>query len=258
MSNEAQKAKYKCIVISDVHLGSKWSAAREATQFIKENSCEVLILCGDIIDGWAIQRSSKQRWKREHTNFMKAILDISHQTRVVYLRGNHDDFLDRVLPIKFINIELERDMIYESMGKRYYVLHGDIFDKVTSNMRWLAKLGDIGYSFLLWYNKIYNFYRARRGLPYFSIAEKIKHKVKDSVSDVGKFEEDLVDVARMRECDGVICGHIHRPEIKRIDKITYLNSGDWVESLSALVESHEGEWSIVRFGPRLEDNEQEL
>ena len=155
MSKEEAK-NYKTIVISDLHLGSKWSKAKEATDFLKKNSCETLILCGDIIDGWALMRSKKNKWKRRHTNFFKAILDIQHTTKIIYIRGNHDDFMDSVLPLKFANIELVRSYIHTSGDKKYYVIHGDIFDKITSRYSWLAKLGDIGYSMLLRINDSYN------------------------------------------------------------------------------------------------------
>ncbi len=246
-STETQK-HYRTIVLSDVHLGSKWSKTKEASRFLKKNSCETLILCGDIIDGWAILRGKKMKWKRSHTNFMKVLLDLSHNTRIVYVRGNHDDFLDRIIPINFLNISIVRDWVYTSGGKRYYVLHGDVFDRVTSSMSWLAKVGDVGYSMLLWLNKTYNHRRIRKGLPYYSIASDIKQKVKASVSYISDFERHVVDIARKKECDGVICGHIHKPEVTQIEGVTYLNAGDWIESLSALTEDFDGNWEIYRAG----------
>jgi UDP-2,3-diacylglucosamine pyrophosphatase LpxH len=237
---------YRTIVLSDVHLGSKWSKTKEATLFLKHNSCETLILAGDIIDGWAIMRGRKVKWSRRHTNFIKALLDISHTTRIVYVRGNHDDFMDRILPVEFLGMSIVRDFVYESGGRRYFVLHGDVFDRVTSNMKWLAKLGDVGYSALLWANGIYNRRRRRRGKPYFSLAREVKKQVKASVSYLGDFERHLVDIARRRECDGVICGHIHHPEVRNVEGILYLNAGDWIESLSALTEDFDGNWKIHR------------
>lgn len=238
--------RYKTIVLSDIHLGSKWSKTKEVTKFLKNNSCQTLILCGDIIDGWAILRGKKAKWKRRHTNFMKVLLDISHDTNIIYVRGNHDDFLDRITPIKFLNISIVKDYIYTSEGKKFYVLHGDVFDKVTSSMSWLAKVGDVGYSLLLWVNKLYNHRRIKRGLPYYSIAREIKNKVKASISYISDFEKHIVDIADKKGCTGVICGHIHHPEIKQFGHITYLNSGDWIESLSALTEDFDGKWSIFR------------
>ena len=237
---------YRTIVLSDVHLGSKWSKTKEASRFLKNNSCETLILCGDIIDGWAILRGKKMKWKRSHTNFMKVLLDISRQTRIIYVRGNHDDFLDRIIPVNFLNISIVRDYIHNSGDKRYFVLHGDVFDRVTSSMKWLAKAGDVGYSMLLWFNRTYNHRRILKGLPYYSIAGEIKQKVKASVSYISDFERHVADMARKKDCDGVICGHIHHPEVSEIDGIIYLNAGDWIESLSALTEDYDGNWKIYR------------
>ena len=235
---------YRTIVLSDIHLGSKWSRAREATRFLKDNTCETLILCGDIIDGWAIMRGKKMKWRRRHTNFIKTLLDISHTTRIVYVRGNHDDFLDRIIPVNFLGMSIVRDFVYESGGRRYFVLHGDVFDGVTSRFGWLARLGDVGYSALLRLNGIYNRRRVLRGLPYRSIAGEVKRKVKASVSYISDFERHIVSIARRRECDGVICGHIHHPEVRNVEGILYLNAGDWIESLSALTEDFEGNWKI--------------
>lgn len=245
MSSEEEISKrYKTIVMSDIHLGSKWSKTKEAASFIRRNSCETLILCGDIIDGWAIMRGRGIKWQKRHTNFIKALLDIAHDTRIVYIRGNHDDFLDRVIPINFLNMEIVNDIIYESNGKRYFVLHGDIFDSITTKMSWLSKIGDVGYHTLLNFNRLYNRYRVRRGLPYRSIARDIKSKVKASLSYIDNFEGQIADIARTKGCDGVICGHIHHPDIKEVHGVEYLNAGDWVESLSALLEDHSGRWSI--------------
>ncbi|MFI3324352.1 MAG: UDP-2,3-diacylglucosamine diphosphatase [Rikenellaceae bacterium] len=244
--------KYKTVVVSDVHLGSKWSKATAATQFLQENSCERLILCGDIIDGWAIMRGSKTKWKREHTDFVKAVLDISLDTHVIYIRGNHDDFLDRMVPLVFANIEVLNDYTLLSGNKCYFVLHGDIFDNVTTSAKWLSKAGDVGYSLLLKFNRIYNFIRIKRGLPHVSFASNIKQRVKKSVSKISNFEQNLVDLTRSKHCGGVICGHIHHPEIKDMDGVLYLNAGDWIESCSALVEDFDGNWSLKFVEPKEE------
>jgi UDP-2,3-diacylglucosamine pyrophosphatase LpxH len=232
---------YKTIVISDVHLGTKGSKAKELIRFLKINTAETLILNGDIIDGWQLKKSGE--WKRKHTRFMS-----EHQTDVIYLRGNHDDFLDQFIPLTIGKLKLVREWIYDSPnGKKYLIIHGDIFDSITSQMAWLAKLGDIGYTFLLWLNRIYNEYRAKKGLPYYSLSAAIKAKVKSAVSYISDYEEKLVEYAKAKDCKGIICGHIHQPAIKMYGDIEYLNSGDWVESLSALVEDFNGEWSLLYF-----------
>lgn len=242
-----QKKHHKTIVLSDIHLGSKWSKAKEATKYLKENTCDTLILCGDIIDGWQLMRGKKAKWKKRHSNFIKLLLDIQHDTKIIYLRGNHDDFLDRILPLQFQNIKIVKDYIHTSNGKRFYVIHGDVFDMVTSRYSWLSKIGDVGYTLLMWVNKYYNNRRLKKGLPYYSLSREVKKRVKASVSYISDYEKHIVEIARKKKCDGVICGHIHHPEKAYYDEILYLNSGDWVESLSALTEDYEGNWEVVMY-----------
>jgi UDP-2,3-diacylglucosamine pyrophosphatase LpxH len=238
---------YKTIVISDVHLGAQESKAKELVRFLKRHSCDKLILNGDIIDGWQLRRSGK--WKKKHTRFFRVVLKMieKYNTEVIYVRGNHDDFLDNVLPFAIGKLSIVKEHIHESQGKKFWVVHGDIFDSITTNMKWLAKLGDVGYTLLLWINKIYNNYRVKRGLPYYSLSKEIKAKVKSAVSYISDYEKQLVDLARKRHYQGVICGHIHTPAIEHYDDILYLNSGDWVESLTALVEDEEGNWKIIHY-----------
>jgi UDP-2,3-diacylglucosamine pyrophosphatase LpxH len=245
------KNTYKTIVLSDVHLGTSGSKAREATLFLKKNICHTLILNGDIIDGWQLKKYGK--WKNKHTKFFKRVLKMvdAYETKVVYLRGNHDDFLDQVLPLKMGNIHICRDYYHESNGKKFYVIHGDVFDSITTNLKWVAKLGDVGYTFLLWLNRKYNNYRVRNGLPYYSLSQAIKSKVKSAVNYVNDYESQLAAMAQIKKCDGIICGHIHQPALKEINGVLYMNSGDWVESLTALVETLDGEWKIVRFEDKL-------
>src|ERR1700751_3009928 len=230
------KTHYKTIVVSDLHLGIKASKAKEIAKFLKHNTCENLILYGDIIDGWQLKKSGK--WKKKHTKFFKLILNYAskRKSKVIYVRGNHDDFLDQILPFQLGNFSIKKYFVYESFGKKYFVVHGDLFDTVTNKFKWIAKLGDVGYTFLLWLNRHYNAYREKRGLPYYSLSQGIKAKVKAAVSFVSAYEGQLVKLARTKKCHGVICGHIHQPAIKDCDVITYLNAGDWVETMSALVE----------------------
>ena len=251
---------YKTIVLSDIHLGTKSSKAKEIVRFLQHHTFENLILNGDIIDGWQLKRFGS--WKRKHTNFFKLVFRALEKPdiKVIYVRGNHDDFLDEIMPFEMGNFQIVRDYKYESFGKKYYVCHGDIFDRITTNLKWVAKLGDIGYTFLLWLNRKYNNYRTKRGLPYYSLSQAIKHKVKQAVSYINDFEVQLSKVGRIEKCGGVICGHIHTPAVKMIDGILYLNSGDWVESLTALVEEPDGEWKIIYYEDwkkEIEDIEEE-
>ncbi|MEZ0483042.1 UDP-2,3-diacylglucosamine diphosphatase [Fibrella aquatica] len=247
-----QATLFRTIVLSDLHLGTAGSKAREATDFLKYHSCQKLILNGDIIDGWQLRQQGV--WKKKHTAFFKVVLKqiVHHDTKVIYLRGNHDDFLDQVLPLHVgRNFRIQRDYLLKSQGptgeRSFYVTHGDVFDSITSHMKWLAYLGDMGYTFLLWVNKLYNQYRAWRGLAYYSLSQTVKQRIKSAVSYISDFEEKLTELARARHCDGIICGHIHQPAIRQINGLTYMNSGDWVESLSALVEDHEGNWNLLYY-----------
>lgn len=241
------KTHFKTIVISDIHLGTKGSKAKEIARFLKLYSCENLILNGDIIDGWQLKKSGS--WKRKHTRFFNRMLKMIEQdnTKVYYLRGNHDDFLDQILPLTIGNLSIQQDMIYESYGKKYFITHGDIFDSVTSHFRWIAYLGDVGYTFLLWLNRQVNYYRRKKGLPYYFLSQYVKGKVKKAVSYIDNFETELAKFAQSKGCDGIICGHIHKPENRIIDGIEYLNSGDWVETMSALAEDHEGNWQLIYY-----------
>lgn len=239
---------FRTIIISDLHLGAGGSKAEEVTNFLKSYSCKKLILNGDIIDAWQLKKYGV--WKRKHTMFFKRVLKMieENKTKVIYIRGNHDDFLDQIIPLRLgKHFQIRKDYILNSSEKRFYVTHGDVFDSITTNLKWLAYLGDIGYTFLLWINKFYNKYRAWRGLPYYSLSQKIKQSVKMAVNYMSDFEEKLTELARSRDCDGVICGHIHHPAIRDINGITYMNSGDWVETLSALVEDFEGNWNLIYY-----------
>lgn len=240
--------QYKTIIISDVHLGSEGSKAKEVTAFLKSVTCETLILNGDIIDGWQLKKGGS--WKKKHTAFFRVVLKMIEyqQTKVIYLRGNHDDFLDQIIPFSLgKSFTIQRDFILESGTKRFLITHGDIFDSVTSKMKWLAYLGDVGYTLLLSMNKIYNQYRSWRGLSYYSFSQRIKQRVKEAVNYVSDFEEKITELAKANHCDGIICGHIHKPDIRQVNDILYMNSGDWVESMTALVEDYSNNWDLLFF-----------
>lgn len=240
---------FETIVLSDIHLGTAHSKVEQLGNFLRSIDCKRLILNSDIIDGWHLQKSGLAARKTSHTQLVKTIMKMMehHATEIIYIRGNHDEFIDGLIPLDFGPIRFERDMIYESHGKRYFVTHGDIFDTVTTNMKWLARLGDTGYTALLWLNKIYNNYRARHGRPYYSLSQRIKHRVKSAVSYISPLERELVGLAAAKRCDGIICGHIHQPADTWFDGIHYLNSGDWVESLSALAQDADGDWRVIEY-----------
>jgi UDP-2,3-diacylglucosamine pyrophosphatase LpxH len=228
-------------------LGTPNSKAREVNHFLRHTRSEKLILNGDIIDGWQLRRGA--RWTKAHTKFVRIVLKKLEKknTEVIYLRGNHDDILARFLPLQFDNLSIVEDHIHEGVHGRYLVLHGDLFDSVIKNFTPLAHLGDYGYKVLLGVNRFYNKFRAWRGKEYFSLSKVIKAKVKSAVSFISRFEEKLAALARTRGCVGVICGHIHTPEIRMIGDTHYLNSGDWVESLTAIVEHFDGRFALIQF-----------
>jgi len=237
---------YRTVIISDLHLGSTYSRAEDISKFLSEITCETLILNGDIIDGWALKRGNA--WTEEHMRCVRKIMKKSYKTKVFWVRGNHDDFLHDFIPLSLGNINIVENMeLYALNGKKYLVLHGDIFDVFVNEMKWLAKIGSIGYDFTLWLNKWYNRYRAFRGKEYFSLSKRIKNSVKSATNFIGDFENHMVSHSKSLKFDGVICGHIHKAEIREIDGIEYMNSGDWVESNTALVEDHLGNWSLIHY-----------
>ncbi len=241
------KLSVRSVIISDVHLGTVESKAAEVNHFLRHVSCEKLILNGDIIDGWQLQRGGS--WAKTHTRFIRIVLKKIEKkdTQVIYLRGNHDDILSQFLPLDFENLQIVEEYIHEGLSGRYLVLHGDVFDTITKNFVWLAHLGDWGYRALLKINRAYNGWRAWRGLEYWSLSKAIKARVKSAVNHVSNFEDHIAELAKSRGCTGVMCGHIHTAADKMLGEIHYLNSGDWVESLTAIVEHHDGRFELINY-----------
>jgi UDP-2,3-diacylglucosamine pyrophosphatase LpxH len=241
------KLYVRTVILSDVHLGTSESKVREVNHFLRHVRCTKLILNGDIIDGWQLRRGGS--WTKAHTRFVRIVLKKleKRDTQVVYLRGNHDDILSTFLPLDFENLSVVEDHIHEGPRGRYLVLHGDIFDTVTKNFVFLAHLGDWGYRALLTLNRIYNAWRAWRGKEYWSLSKAIKARVKEAVNHISNFEEHISELARTRGCVGVMCGHIHTAADKMIGDVHYLNSGDWVESLTAIVEHADGRYELINY-----------
>jgi len=239
---------YRSIFISDVHLGSKGCKAELLVNFLKNNSADKLYLIGDIVDGWKIQQN-KWAWKQAHSNVVRRVLGHAKQgTEVFYVAGNHDEFLRPLIPygISFGRIHIINQMSHIGIdGKRYLVLHGDLFDGISRLAPWISFLGDKAYDLLLIFNTSFNRWRHRFGFGYWSLSQFLKQRVKRAVDFIFHFERNLIDYGRKRGFDGVICGHIHKPEIKTIDGFVYMNDGDWVESCSALVEHPNGRWEII-------------
>ncbi len=241
--------KYKSIFISDIHLGTRFSKAKNLLNFLKHNECEHLFLVGDIIDGWAIKR--KLIWPQEHSDVIQKILKKARKgTKVTFITGNHDEFLRPFVPLLLGNtITITNELEYDAINnKKYYITHGDFFDSITMTKKWLAILGDYGYDILLHLNAVLNFFRKNIGIKkYWSLSKYVKDNVKSSVSFINDFEKVLSNHARNKGYDGIICGHIHKAEIRVIDEIEYLNCGDWVESCSAIVETFDGKFEIINW-----------
>ena len=258
---EKPKLTFKSVFISDVHLGTSGCKIREVNHFLKHIRCEKLVLNGDIIDSWSLLR--RGGWRKAHTRFIRLVLKKveKQDTEVVYLRGNHDDILSRFLPLFFGKLKIVNEAYHDGLKGRYLIVHGDGFDAITTNHKWLAVFGDMGYQSLLNINRYYNRYRAWRGKEYYSLSQAIKMRVKSAVSFVGKYETKLQELATKKQCIGIICGHIHTPSDKQIGNCHYLNCGDWVESLTALVEHPDGQMEIIdykTFCERLEEIRQDM
>ncbi len=238
--------KYKSIFVSDIHLGMKYSRVKELLEFLKENECDTLYLVGDIIDGWALSR--KWYWNADYNLLIQKLLRKSrHGTRIVYLTGNHDDFLRRFGSyLNMGNIEVVNDIIHTSPnGKKYLVIHGDVFDGILSSMKIVSHVGSWLYDILLSMDSAFNKIRGWFGMEYWSLSHHIKVNTKEAVKFCFKFENALVEAARGEGVDGVICGHIHYPCQKVIKGIEYHNTGCWIELATALVEHEGGKLELI-------------
>jgi len=231
---------YKTIILSDLHLGSKSCRDTDILDFLKNNTCDRLILNGDIIDGWALKRGG--RWKDNHTKIVRKIMKMSEKgTKVIWIRGNHDEFIKDFIPLTMSNIEIREDYKFISQsGKIIYCFHGDAIDVFMKEFKWIALVGSIGYDMALWLNRVYNKVRNWLGLPYYSISRDIKNGVKRATNFINDFENTAVKLGKQHQSDITVCGHIHQPKIDT----DYMNSGDWCENCTGLVETFEGEWRI--------------
>ncbi|MEO6280756.1 UDP-2,3-diacylglucosamine diphosphatase [Roseateles sp.] len=238
----------RTVWISDLHLGTPGCQAKALLDFLRDVECETLYLVGDIIDGWQLRRS--WYWPQAHNDVVQKLLRKARKgTHVIFIPGNHDEFARKYLTHNFGGVDvMEEAMHVTADGKRLWVTHGDLYDGVIQCARWLAIMGDLAYEFTLKVNRWFNRIRAKCGLPYWSLSRYLKHKVKRAVSYINEFENAVAREARKRGAHGVVCGHIHHAEIREIDGILYCNDGDWVESLTALVEHHDGRLEIIDRG----------
>jgi UDP-2,3-diacylglucosamine pyrophosphatase LpxH len=247
----ADRLRVRTVWISDLHLGTPGCQAVALLDFLRNVECETLFLVGDIIDGWQLRR--QWYWPQAHNDVVQKLLRQARKgTRVIFVPGNHDEFARRYLGHNFGGVDVVGEHVHQTAdGRLLWVTHGDLFDGVIQCAKWLAYLGDWAYELTLRINRRLNSLRARVGLPYWSLSRYLKLKVKRAVSYVGDFEAAVAREARARGVHGVVCGHIHHAEMRDIDGILYCNDGDWVESLTALVEHPDGRLEIIDWSQRL-------
>lgn len=237
--------EYRTIFLSDIHLGTRGCQAPLLLDFLARNEAETYYLVGDIFDGWRLRRG--WHWPQNHNDVIEALLAKSHEgARIVYVPGNHDEVMRKYLGTHFGGIEVVEEASFTAAdGKRYLVTHGDRFDAVVMNAKWLAHVGDVAYEIALWVNTWAN--RARRlwGGQYWSLSNWAKQQVKQAVNFISEYETVLTEEARRGGYDGIICGHIHSAAQREIDGIAYLNTGDWVESCTAIAEDETGELHLI-------------
>ena len=239
--------KYRTLFLSDVHLGTRGCQAELLLDFLRFHDADTIYLVGDIIDGWRLKKT--WYWPQTHNDVVQKILRKGRKgSKIVYLPGNHDEFLRDYLGTHFGGVEVVDSCIHEAAdGKRLLVIHGDQFDVVVRHAKWLAFLGDWAYVTTLAANTWVNAVRRKLGLTYWSLSAWAKLKVKNAVSFIGKFEQALATEAKRRGADGVICGHIHHPAIHDTHGTRYINTGDWVESCSAVAETEDGEFVLIKW-----------
>lgn len=242
-----ERRRYRTIWISDVHLGTKGCNAALLIDFLDHTDSETMYLVGDIIDGWRLKK--KVYWPPEHNDVVWRILKRARRgTRIVYIPGNHDEMMRPFSGMNFGGVEIARAAFHETAdGRRLMVLHGDEFDAVMLAHRWLAVVGDALYHMVMGLNHWVNLARRMLGMPYWSLSKVAKHKVKNAVEFISRYEEVVARAAADRGVDGVVCGHIHTAEIRAFDGIDYYNDGDWVEGCNALVEHFDGRMELLHW-----------
>lgn len=241
----------RTVFLSDIHLGTRACQAERLLEFLREHPADKLFLIGDIVDFWAMNRGI--HWSpAQNTVVQKMLRRARHGEEVILVPGNHDEALRDYCGTVFGDIRVESEWVHEMAdGRRFLLVHGDEFDEVTRYHRWVAVLGDIAYNLLVRVNIAISWARRKLGIAgYWSLAGYAKRKVKRALQFIFDFEQNVIRAARERRLDGVICGHIHWAAIREIGALTYVNCGDWVDSCSAIVEHHDGQLELIRWGER--------
>ncbi|MBD9386827.1 UDP-2,3-diacylglucosamine diphosphatase [Rhizobium sp. CG4] len=245
VARQMETRHFRTLFISDVHLGSKAAKTDYLLDFLRHHDADTIILVGDIIDGWRLRRN--WYWPQGCNDVVQKLLRKARKgARIIYIPGNHDEFLREFPGSHFGGIEVAERMVHEAAdGKKYLIIHGDEFDVVVRNARLLAYLGDWAYDAAIAINVILAAVRRRIGLPYWSFSAWAKLQVKHAVNFIGEFQRVVVDEAKRNDVDGVICGHIHHAVISEMDGIRYINTGDWVESCTAIAENEDGSFELI-------------
>jgi UDP-2,3-diacylglucosamine pyrophosphatase LpxH len=240
--------RYRTIFLSDAHLGIRESKAEFLLDFLKQHDADRYYLVGDIFDGWALQRS--WYWPESHNTIIQMLLEKAQDASMTYIPGNHDEAARRFPGLRLGDITIKKQAMHTTVdGRRFLVLHGDEFDGVVRHARWLSMLGAWAYTGILKLNHQVNRVRRWMKLPYWSLSAYLKHRTKQAVQFIANFENAVAKRAEIQDADGVICGHIHHPEMRVINGVQYVNTGDWVESCTALVEHYDGTLEILRWVP---------
>ena len=247
LATEAATNRYRTVFVSDMHLGTRGCQASLILDFLRHNDADTFFLVGDILDGWRMRASFY--WPQAHNDVVQKLLrKVRRGARMIFVPGNHDEFARQFVGLAFGGVEIVRNAMHATAdGRRFLVLHGDEFDVVVRHSKWLAFFGDWAYDFAIFVNTHFNAIRRRLGFPYWSFSAWAKLKVKNAVNFIGSFESALAEEARRRGADGVICGHIHHPVIRDIGGVTYVNTGDFVESCSFVVEHFDGRLEVVNW-----------
>ncbi|HRX35562.1 MAG TPA: UDP-2,3-diacylglucosamine diphosphatase [Aestuariivirga sp.] len=245
LSPDTPTQRYRAIFISDIHLGTRRAQTGALLEFLRVTTSDQLYIVGDFIDNWALRKA--WHWDQLHNDVIQKLLRKARKgTKLIYIPGNHDENFRNFVNLRFGRVAVLQETVHlAANGKRYLVLHGDKFDGVVRFAPWLAKLGDTAYEVSMALNASVNRVRRLFRLPYWSLSAYLKNRVKKAVEFISHFEDAVVREARQRNCQGVICGHIHTPDDREIDGIHYLNDGDWVESCTALVEHLDGRFEIL-------------
>jgi UDP-2,3-diacylglucosamine pyrophosphatase LpxH len=246
-SGDRGRSYDRALFISDIHLGTRACQADAFIDFLRVHDAATIYLVGDIVDFWKVRRGPV--WLQSHNDVLQKLLrKVRKGTRVIYIPGNHDEALRSYCGTAFGGVEIHHDFMHETAdGRRFWVMHGDEFDVIVRYAKWLAFLGDRSYEFALWCNYPLNWIRRRFGFGYWSLSAYLKLRVKTAVNFIGEFEHAIAEETKRRNADGVICGHIHHAADRMIEGVRYINCGDWVESMTAIAEDHDGRFRLIRW-----------